>query len=217
MSLKLKIWRAIFVASTLAVSGVGTVATAQDGVPRPHNQTERPGNRPSDHARNRKAMEEANALLARAHQWVSKALPVYSGHGHRAKYLTQFAAEDMTRALQYSRPDVSGARPNQNFRSDLRQRIENIPAVRDKSQRDYPRDTVRVSDSQLNSAGLLLLQARNKVSRIRDDFGGHLSDSRRSMDMAISEIERAIGRIRGNLNEKDLNRNRRNREIDGIG
>ena len=168
---------------------------AQDGVIRPRRQTEIPGNRPIDAMNDRRSMEQVSVLLTKAYKEIEKALPVYSGRAHQAKYLTQFASEDLNRSLQYQKPEVSGARAPRNMSSDLRARIEKIPPVKDKNKRDYSRDLVKMSDAKLKTGGNYLAQARNKLSRIRDTFGGHLDDSRRLIDMAISEVDRAVGRF----------------------
>gem|GEM_PF-4780872 len=177
----------------LTIVVVPLMSFAQDGVIRPRKQSEIPGNRPIDAMNDRKAMEQAAVLLTRAYKEVEKALPVYGGRAHQTKYLTLFAFEDLNKSLQYQKPEVSGARAPRNMNSDLQARISKIPAVKDKNKRDYARDLVRTSDAQLSAGGNYLAQARNKLSRIRDTFGGHLDDSRRLLDMAISEVERSIG------------------------
>lgn len=204
----------LILALAITVAAPST-ATAQDGVIRPRSQTEIPGNRPVDAMRDGKAMQEAAQLLTKAYQFIEKALPVYGGRAHRAKYYTQFALQDLNSSIQYQKPEVSGARPVRPVTANMNERLKKIPAVKDKNRREYPGDLVRTSDTQLNSGGKLLLQARSKIWRIQDKFGGHLNDSRRLLDMAISEIDRAIGGIRGSSRDFELGRDRIGREIDG--
>lgn len=205
----------ILILALAIVTAAPSIAAAQDGVIRPRSQTEIPGNRPVDAIRDRKAMEEAVQLMTKAYQFIEKALPVYGGRAHRAKYYAQFSIQDLTSSIQYQKPEVSGARPARPVTANMNDRLKKIPAVKDKSRREYPGDLVRTSDTQLNSGGKLLLQARNKIWRIQDKFGGHLNDSRRLLDMAITEIDRAIGGIRGAARDFDLGRDRIGREIDG--
>jgi hypothetical protein len=117
--------------------------------------------------------------------------------------MIQYAIEDLGSTLNFQRPQPDGSTPRRQPTVDMRERLKNIPEVRDKSKRDYAWDLVRTSDTQLNAAGQHLLHARDCVKYIRDDFGGHLNDAKRLIEMAIDEIRRSIGTIRNAEGRRD--------------
>jgi len=179
---------------------------AQDGVVRPQR---RPSdwnwvdNTPAGQLKAKQLIDESIASIGKAITEIHKVLPVYSGHANQAKYLSQYALEDLNSTLQYQRHQPDGTAQRRQPTADMRERLKNIPKVKDKSRRDYARDLVKVSDAQLNTAGQQLLHARECVIKIRDEYGGHLTDAKRLIDMAIDEIRRSIGTIQGPSGQRE--------------
>jgi hypothetical protein len=182
--------------AALAMTTVSAQGNAQVDPNRRPAEWNRVDNTPAGQMKAYQLVQQAAGFVAKAGMEIKRALPVYGGHAHRAEYMCQFAQEDLRLTLEYRRPSPTGSRPVPPITADIRDRLEKIPEVRDKSKRDYPRNSVTVSDSQLNDGGVYLLEARECLVYLRQSYGGHLADAKELIELAITEIQRCIGRIR---------------------
>ena len=67
--------------------------------------------------------------------------------------MAQYAIEDLHSTLQFHRHQPDGTAPRRHPTADMRERLRNIPVVKDKSKREYTREQARMSDEQLHTAG----------------------------------------------------------------
>jgi len=137
------------------------------------------------------ALDAAMRELTSAGRQVESALPIYGGRRQQVKYKIVFAMEDLAAAKNVNGRPV-GRAPRLE---PLSERLKKIPAVREKSRRDYMSSQVKISDQAMNETGLSLLDAREALSKIKADPSGRLSMARRLIDMAIEDVRRSIGRI----------------------
>ncbi|MBS1714260.1 MAG: hypothetical protein JST30_07970 [Armatimonadetes bacterium] len=142
-------------------------------------------------ARASQALSAAMRDLTSAGRQVESALPVYGGRRQQIKYKIVFALEDLA-ALK----NVGGRPAGRAHRLEpLSDRLRKIPAVREQSRQDFLSSQIKTSDQAINAAGLSLLDARDSLSKIKNDPSGRLGMARRLIDMALDDVRRSIGRI----------------------
>ncbi len=144
-----------------------------------------------------KSFDQAELACSKAFAMIERSLPAYGGRRQSAKFYTRFALENLQLAKNYKRRSPSDVNlgKSQN-RPTMRERIKSIPAVKEKSRRDFTSADMVNSDDMLNRAGIELQDALELVRTIPDNYDGIVREAGQYIDMALSDIVRSIGRIK---------------------
>lgn len=163
---------------------------------RPHSNTQVVRSRELDSNSVNDRMNAALESLTKAAQLIDTTLPAYAGRRQHAKYTTLFAIDDLQAALKYHRPAPNGTPPQRPAKLNPNEKLKTIPKAAEKPRRAFLNSDMTNSDSNMNVAGGFLLEARDALKDLPDRQAGLLNEAKLFLNMAISDVERSIGRIK---------------------